>query len=118
MPQGWSLFLEDRLTGDLHVWGTNHTCETVRRFRSLFVMVDHALFQALRRARIKSPRGPEARLSSAQYAKLMAGLDEFDQIHIRCGVRDARIEPPEVLEESRRLPEGLTIVERNSHAGH
>ena len=68
------------------------------------------LFNALRRARIKVPQGPDGRLSSGQYSKLMVGLNRFDQIRVAREARDARIESLEAFEESRRLPDGWKII--------
>lgn len=109
------LILEDYATGALIEW---RCPEQARKHSGLFVRIDPTLFRALRRARIKGPRGPDGRLSTGQYAKLMAGLDQFDQIHVKCGAQDAHIEPIEMFEESRRLPPGWKIIERDSHAGH
>jgi hypothetical protein len=105
------LFLENFLTGERIAWG-RHEVAVIRKFRGTVVVTDPVLFKTLRRARIKAPHGPEGRMSSVQWAKLLSGLDRFDRIRVERAAKDGRIEPVEVLEESRKLPDGWKIVER------
>lgn len=110
MPdEDYTLYLEDHATGRQQAWG-RYPLEVARRFGWPAITIDSVLFNALRRARIKVPQGPDGRLSSGQYSKLMVGLNRFDQIRVAREARDARIESLEAFEESRRLPDGWKII--------